>query len=478
MSWSQSENTKRMSATDTKQHQSSFRDPAGFVFEYKNSVYRQINKAGAKDYEHFMSSGLYEELVNKGWLIPHKEVKPAGIGAHDKRYKIIKPEQLSFISYPYEWTFPQLKDAALLTLKVQKISLKHGMILKDASAYNIQFIGRRPVFIDTLSFWRYKEGDPWEGYRQFCEHFVAPLALAAHNTPEILSSLRGYLGGVPLDIATKLLPRKARLRRGLFAHIYLHAASQKRYDRLDGTQPQKRKRKVSRNALNGLIESLNSSVKRLNIARRSTQWGDYYNDTNYSKSAFNNKKKIVEQMLDRVSPRPNMVWDLGANDSTFSNIAANMGAYTVAFDVDSLAVEQAYSKNDKWNEVLLPLTQDLSNPSPSLGWAHMERHSLEERGPADVMLALALIHHLAITNHLSFSQIAEYFSRLSKHLIIEFVPKGDSKVELLLSAFSHNTFEGYTMENFEAAFSKHFKLIDKKAVKDSKRVIYLFKSTQ
>ena len=465
-----------MENQETQHHTSSFRDPAGFIFEHGGKVYRQINHAGAEDYEHFIKSGLYQKLVDKKLLISHSEVADTKkFGSHKKRYKVIKPELVPFISYPYEWTFHQLKDAALLTLEVQKIALEHGMILKDASAYNIQFIGRRPVFIDTLSFWRYREGDPWEGYKQFSEHFIAPLALCAYASPDILPSLRVFLDGIPLNLAAKLLPPKTRLKGGLLAHIYLHSSSQKRYDKLDESKKAVNKtRKVSTLALNGLMGSLEKTIKRLKLSKRDTQWGEYYTFTNYSDNSFEDKKKVVKQLLQKVEPKT--VWDLGANDGTFSNIAADLGAYTIAFDVDAKAVEQNYAHKDARDSLLLPLVQDLSNPSPSLGWAHAERHSLEGRGPADVVMSLALIHHLAITNHSPFSQVAGFFARISKHLIIEFVPKGDSKVELLLSAFSRNKFEGYTEENFETAFAKHFKLIEKKPVKGSKRVIYLYKS--
>jgi hypothetical protein len=461
-----------------EQHQSSFRDPAGFVFEYNNTIYRQVSHEGAEDYDHFMTSGLYQRLVDEKLLITHKEIKDyKKFGSHKKRYKVIQPEPIPFISYPYEWTFHQLKDAALLTLKIQKIALEYGMILKDSSAYNVQFIGRRPVFIDTLSFWRYNQGDPWEGYKQFCEHFLAPLALSAYASPEILPTQRVFLDGVPLSLTAKLLPNITRLRGGILSHIYLHANSQKRHDKLDESKKKDTKeRKVSPMALNGLMVSLERTIKKLKLSKRDTQWGEYYSFTNYSDKSFEDKRKAVHDLLKQVTPAPKMVWDLGANDGTFSNIAADLGAYTIAFDVDAKAVEQNFIHKDKRNELLLPLVQDLSNPSPSLGWAHAERHSLEERGPADVIMALAIIHHLAITNHSPFSQVAKFFSRIGKHLIIEFVPKGDSKVELLLSAFSRNKFEGYTEENFEAAFSKYFQLVDKKPVKGSRRVIYLYKA--
>jgi hypothetical protein len=465
-----------VSQKELKAHQSSFRDPAGFVFEHSGVIYRQINQAGADDYELFIKSGLYQKLVDKGWIIAHQEAKDTSkFGLSKKRYKIIQPSKIPFISYPYEWTFYQLRDAALLTLNVQKLALEHGMILKDSSAYNVQFVGRKPVFIDTLSFWKYTEGDPWEGYKQFCEHFVAPLALASYNSPAILHTLKVYIDGIPLKLATQLLPAKSRLKKGLFAHIYLHAASQKKYDKPNLERPTKA-RKVSPMALKGLMASLESTVKKLKLSGRQTQWGDYYNDTNYSKSAFEEKKKVVKQLLEKVSPKPKIVWDMGANDGTFSNIAVDLGAYSVAFDMDTLAVELNYQKSDKYAESILPLVQDLANPSPALGWAHNERHSLEERGPADVVLALALIHHLSITGHSPFSQVAEYFSRLGKYLIIEFVPKDDSKVQLLLAGFSRNTFAGYSQENFEREFEKYFKEASKKPVKGSKRVIYLYKS--
>jgi len=186
-------------------HGGSFRDPAGFVFLHEGRLYRQINQAGQEDFERFIESGLYQDLVGQKLLVPHREVKKVtGLAEDDQRYKIIEPQLVPFNSYPYEWSFSQLKDAARLTLKVQNLALARGMILKDASAYNVQFIGCRPIFIDTLSFKIYKAGDPWDGYKQFCEHFIAPLALASYSSLETLEFLRLFLDGLPLDLATRL----------------------------------------------------------------------------------------------------------------------------------------------------------------------------------------------------------------------------------------------------------------------------------
>lgn len=465
-----------MTAKNSKRQGGSFRDPAGFVFDRGGRLYRQVNLAAKDDYDKLLSSGLYNQLTERGLLVPHKEVGPLRRFNHDsRRYKVIEPEPVPFISYPYEWTFSQLKAAALLTLEIQKKALEKRMILKDASAYNIQFIGQRPVFIDTLSFQIYRDGQPWEGYRQFCEHFITPLALAAYTTPELLKTLRVFLDGVPLTLATKLLPARARFKRGLLLHIFLHASSQRKYTGLEKKPSSAKKRRLSQTAMTGLLRSLEKTVNSLEPPQQTSQWSKYYEKTNYSSAAFEHKKTVVKQFLKQIKPAPRVVWDIGANDGTFSEFAAKLGAYTIAADVDVNAVEANFLKDRRANlrGLVLPLVQDLTNPTPPLGWAHSERLSLSERGPADAVLALALVHHLAIGNNLPFGDIAEFMSSVSRNLIIEFVPKNDSKVELLLAA-RKDIFADYNQANFEKAFSRHFKLEAKKSLRDSQRVIYLY----
>ena len=465
-----------MSQAVVSRHGGSFRDPAGFVFLHEGRLYRQINQAGQEDFERFIESGLYQDLVGQKLLVPHREVKKVtGLAEDDQRYKIIEPQLVPFNSYPYEWSFSQLKDAARLTLKVQNLALARGMILKDASAYNVQFIGCRPIFIDTLSFKIYKAGDPWDGYKQFCEHFIAPLALASYSSLETLEFLRLFLDGLPLDLATRLLPARARWRRGLASHLFLHAVSLRRYQSEGSKSP--KTRQVSSLALQGLMASLERTIKKLPPPKAATQWSAYYENTNYSPKAFKDKQTTVAAFLDQISPRPKTVWDLGANDGPFSRLAAEIGAYTIAFDVDAQAVEQNYLKHrkDELGERILPLVQDLANPSPAVGWRHAERASLLQRAPADAVLALALIHHLAIGNNLPFDDIASFFKQLGRHLIIEFVPKEDSKVQFLLRS-RNNIFTEYDQKHFETAFAKHFKRLQKRPVTDSRRVIYLYQA--
>lgn len=431
-----------------KINSSSFRDPSGFIYEDEGKVYRQINEVYRDDYELLMKSGLYIKLINEKLLIPHKEIKSKNTNA----YKIIEPKYLNFISYPYEWCFSQLQDAALITLKIQKIAMGYGMSLKDASAYNIQFNEGKPIFIDTLSFEKYQEGRPWVAYKQFCQFFVAPLALMSYKNVELGKLLTNYIDGIPLDLANDLLPLKSKLNLSIFSHIYLHSKAQKKHSS-DGIKSKENNIRISKQSLLAIIYNLENTVKNLKNKENETEWGDYYSFTNYNKTSFNNKKILIEKYLKKVKPKS--VWDLGANNGEFSRIASNLNIPTVAFDIDPKAVEINYRiTKQKKEKFMLPLRIDLTNPSPAIGWANDERKTLVERGPVDLVMALALIHHLAISNNLPFAKIAQYFSTLGKYLIIEFVPKEDSKVKILLST-RIDIFSEYDQKSFEKEFSQY-----------------------
>lgn len=447
----------------------SFRDPSGFLFTRDGVLYRQVNQGYAEEYERLMRSGLYQKLVKAGLLVPHQEVDipPA---ESDKAFKILRPERLPFISYPYEWSFDQLKDAALTTLAIQRRALKHGLSLKDASAYNIQFYQGKPVLIDTLSFETYKEGEPWVAYRQFCQHFLAPLALMAWRDVRLGQLLRVYIDGLPLDLADSLLPARARWNLGLYTHISLHARAQKRYADV-AIEEARGRRRMSKRALLGLIASLESTVRKLRWKAAGTEWAEYYDKTNYTADAFAHKRQLVAAWLEQVAPR--FVWDFGANTGLFSRLAAERGAYTVSFDIDPAAVEQNYSQVKSRQETnLLPLILDLTNPSPAIGWSHRERDSLLQRGPAELVMALALVHHLAISNNVPLESVAEFFAQAGRWLIVEFVPKTDSQVQKLLRS-RVDIFPDYTREGFERAFGQHFRIHQAVPLRQSERWLYL-----
>lgn len=346
--------------------------------------------------------------------------------------------------------------------------MEYGMSLKDCSSYNIQFHNGKPILIDTLSFEKYREGEPWIAYRQFCQHFLAPLALMSHKDIRLNQLLRIYIDGIPLDLASSLLPLRTLSKFTLLTHIHLHAKSQKHYA---DKKVIKEKKKMSRFSLLGIIDNLESAVKGLKLRDQTTEWGNYYKHSNYSSTARNHKKDLVSQFLDETKPKT--VWDLGANRGLFSHIAGDKGLHTLAFDLDPVAVEKNYLYCEKKNKVnVLPLVLDLVNPSPGIGWQNQERKSFIERGPADAVLALALIHHLAISNNLPFRNIVELFKNICKYLIIEFIPKSDSQVQKLLSN-REDIFFNYTQEKFEREFGKHYNIRKRIRVNDSNRSMYL-----
>lgn len=460
--------------SDSTIHSASFRDPDGFLFERGGTLYRQINTSGASSFSSLMDSGLYERLLKARQIIPHLETDAQPLDP-SSAWKVIQPERVPFISYPYEWSFSMLKDAALTTLSIQRKALEVGLTLKDASAYNIQFVQGKPLLIDTLSFDPYVEGRPWDAYRQFCQHFLAPLALMARVDIRLGQLLRAYLDGIPLDLAAGLLSPGLWLNGGLAMHIGLHARAQKTYsDPAKAAAKPAAARPMKKDGLLALIDSLRGTVKKLEWKPAGTEWGDYYDRTNYSDKAFEHKRQVIAGWIEQIQPA--RVWDLGANNGQFSRIASQAGHFTASFDIDPAAVEQNYRQMKQAKEPnLLPLLQDLTNPSAGIGWANRERDSLAQRGPADLLMALALIHHLAITNNTPLPQISAYFRELGSSLIIEFVPKSDSQVQRMLSS-REDIFPNYTLEGFEAAFSRHWEVVERVPVAESDRVLFWLKA--
>ncbi|MBN1343824.1 MAG: SAM-dependent methyltransferase [Phycisphaerae bacterium] len=447
----------------------SFRDRSGFVFTDENGqVFRQVNRSYEADYRWLGESGLYRNLTQAGLLIHHEEV-PQTHGLDPNAFTIIRPRLIPFISYPYEWSFSQLKEAALLTLEVQRRALAHGMTLKDCSAYNVQFEGTKSVLIDTLSFEVYVEGTPWTRYRQFCRHFLAPLTLMSSLDVRLSQLLRVHLDGVPLDLAASMLPLWTRLRPGPLRHLALQARSHGTHqDPPAGSQSNRRA--VGRLGIQALIDSLERAVSKLAWRPPSTAWSEYYSNSTYTPEALEHKKRLVSDYLDRIRPRT--AWDLGANTGLFSRIAGRRGAATMSFDVDPACVEMNFlSCRAEHEPNVLPLCLDVTNPSPGIGWSHEERSSLAARGPADVAIALALVHHLALGEGVPLDRIARFLRQVCDHLIVEFVAK-DDPMALHLLAPGKDTFPDYHEKGFERVFSESFEIHERAYVRGSSRALY------
>jgi len=322
-----------------------------------------------------------------------------------------------FISYPYEWSFEQLRDAALLTLDVQEESLACGMSLKDASAFNVQFCGSTPVFIDLLSFER-DRGGPWVAYEQFCSQFLGPLLVMQHCDPTANRFLKADLEGFPLAFISRILPLSTFFKPAVLTHIHLHSRARARnVSRRPGLGATRSGIKAA------ILQSLRSAVEKLRAPASGSVWAGYREHRpHYSTAALSVKKEFVGDALRAL--RPKMTYDLAANIGEYSEEATKMGGHCIALDLDSSCVNRAYLRGKQTgNRLLLPLVMDLLNPSPASGFGHQERSSLQDRSHTDLTLVLAFLHHLRITGLVPLKRIAHFLSQLTNHAVIEFVPK-------------------------------------------------------
>lgn len=448
-------------------HPSSYRDPSGFIFIKDDVLYRQVNKVFASHFDHFISSGCYNKLVAGKLLIPHEEIKKNLTGNNDW-YCTLKPEPVPFLSWPYEWCFDMLKDAALLTLKLVKEAIADGMILKDATPYNIQWYKGYLVFIDSLSFEKYNSEEPWIAYRQFCEQFLAPLLLMHHHKIPLQQLMLAWPDGVPLSIVQKLLPGKTRFSLHTYLHIHLNA----RISTKAGNGHSK-KIKFSKQKLLNLLHSLETLISKLHLPEQKSVWSDYYTEASGRDNYLEDKKSIISKWLTECRDIQTAA-DFGANDGEFARLVAERNISTVAMDFDPFCINRLYNWIKKTGEKnMLPLVADLVNPSPAIGLNNQERSSLISRVKADLGMALALVHHLAIGKNVPFDRIADFFCNTCyKKLFIEFVPKSDEKVQLMLQG-KKDIYKDYNEENFTNAFKKYFSIIKKQEVGQTSRVLYL-----
>jgi len=449
-------------------HPASFKDPAGFIFESDGNLYRQVNISYKKEYDAFMSSGLYKLFTVQGSLVPHTEITE-NLTQTSEWYTTLKLERLPFISYPYEWSFDQLKDAALLTLSIAKKSIEKGMILKDATPFNIQFKDGKPIFIDTLSWELYDDKQPWVAYRQFCECFLYPLYLEHYLKADFIPLLSHYINGIPGDITAKLLPWKSRWNLGVRLHVLLQQNVKKQ-----ASTSAPRKIEFSKTKMLNLLQHLESIIQSLQSGYTTTStWSDYYDHTILGKEYLEAKEKLIQKI---VSPLNfNTVLDLGANDGYFSKLLAAKGKQVIAADFDSQCINNLYNviKKEKAKNIY-PVVLDLSNPSASIGFNNSERSSFFERANPDLVLALALVHHLAISKNIPLTKQAFFFASIAPQLIIEFVPNTDDKAKEMLKG-RESTFLDYNETIFEKSFSEYYSIENKEQVPGTMRVLYYMK---
>lgn len=451
-------------------HTSSFRDPSGYVFVEKGIIKRSISPIYFKQYHELKKSGFFEKLFKSNLLIPHVE-----ISSNDSEI-IIQPEQIPFITYPYEWSFNQYKEAALLTLKIQKFCLDNDIYLKDASAFNVTFHEGKAIFIDTLSFDFYQDNEPWRAFKQFISHFLGPLLLARYHGTSALKLMGNFIDGIPIKMLSSMLPFKAKINPFVYSNIHLLAKYEDEY-KTDYKRKAKKPSLTKKAQLN-IIKSLYDFIKQMELKEQS-EWGDYYNKINYSESAFIQKSTIINQWIDNLKIKT--LIDIGGNDGTFVRQINTTIEQALICDIDNNAVDYNYKiLNEKEETYIMPFVLDVLNPSPAVGFNNKERASFLERIKAfkpELTMALAVIHHMSLSGNIPFLMSAEFFASFSNYLIIEFPKREDSWVQRLLNAKREfkDHFNFYNIQSFEVAYGLYFNIIEKLEISDSERVMYLLK---
>lgn len=434
-------------------HYASYKDPSAKVFYYEDEddhIYRELHPFYLPHYHHLNTSGLAAELIKKNWLAAFEEI------TNHNSVTILKAKKIPFVSYPYEWTFSQWKDAALLTLKIQFQALKFGMILKDASPFNIVFDGARPIFIDISSFEIFEEGKPWQAYKQFCECFYMPLLLTKYFGEVGNEIFLNNINGISLSKGLSLLPAKAHFNLSTLFYLALPNKIRKQVKNSDNSE-----NKVSANFTlkksMQFAEQLFSNINKIKQAKKITKWNAYYDEDKIDANYLQEKEEILKEWLSDYSQKTFI--DFGCNTGKFSTILSPLTKTIFAFDEDINCVDQLYihCRENKINNIF-SFSANISHPTPAVGFNNMERQSLLTRLKADTGLALALIHHLVFSNTLNFTMIAEMFAATCNELVIEFIPKEDEKVRLLLSA-RQDIFDWYNFENFVIAFETKFMLV-------------------
>lgn len=437
------------------------------------SIFRAVAPVAANAYEAARDSHVFDDLIAAKRLVDLAEVDPERLGSENGTASyLLEHTRLPYISYPYEWSFSLLRDAALFHLDLHLDLLEKGFTLSDASAYNVQFNGPEPIFIDHLSIRPYQDGEFWIGHRQFCEQFLNPLVLRSIFGVPHNAWYRGNLEGIPVADLAKLLKLRHKLSWNVLSHIVLqNRFQQKAQDREDVGEIKHRRLPLA--GYKALLQQLRSWIARLvpdKIGR--TAWGDYATTNTYSTDEARQKQQFVGDFVK--ASTPTSVIDLGCNTGEYSKEALDSGAKRVlGFDFDQQALDSAHRRAKEQSLNFLPLFLDAKNPSPDQGWLQSERTGHTTRAKADAVLALAFEHHLAIAHNVPLDQVVGWITSFAPTGVIEFVPKADQTVQRMLS-LRDDIFPDYTEEVFEAALAKYARTERKKVISESGRTLYAF----
>jgi ribosomal protein L11 methylase PrmA len=453
----------------------SFRDPDSRVVSADGRILRLLTKRGLADWRAFSATPLFAALVEEGKLVGTREAAdaPALGGLHDGVAGVLEHDRVPFVSYPYEWSFGMLRDAALLQLELVRRAVEAGLMLKDSTPYNVQFRGARPVFVDVGSFEPLREGEPWAGYRQFCMLFLYPLLLEAWKGVPFQPWLRGSIDGIMPQELRSLLSARDRFRRGALTHVVLHARLERSYEERDADLKGELKAAGFRKELIlANVKKLEKLVGGLTRRGGESAWSGYGPTTTYSDEDAERKARFVAEAV--AAERPRVVWDLGANEGRHARIAAETAAHVVALDADEVVVDRLYETlKAEGAGTILPLTMNLADPSPGLGWRGLERRSLPDRGTPDLALCLALVHHLSISGNVPVVEVVEWLRSLGASVVVEFPTPDDPMVARLLRRKREHDHPDYRRDWFERCLAERFDVARTEELASGSRVLYL-----
>lgn len=451
----------------------SFRDPLSRVFVGPDTVVRAFTAQGKSDLDAVWSRRSISAALAAGDLIESTMVDPASVGLGAPWVAAMTHPRVPFISYPYEWTFSMLKDAALLQLRLTRETLADGVGLKDATPYNVQFIGSRAQFIDAGSFEVRRKSDPWYGYRQFCEMFLYPLMMQAYLGVGFQPFLRGAVNGISPDTMRKLLPASVRHpRKGRFTHVVLHAAAQNRFaDTEVEVKKEAAKAGMSAAVLDATLRKLEKLVGSLELGDKKSTWSEYTERGHYIEDSLDEKERFVRDAV--ASRQRRLVTDIGCNDGKFSRIAASHSDHVVAMDADPLVVDRLYnSLKAEGNEKILPLYVDMSDSGGGIGWRGKERPGVFDRGTPDIVLYLAVIHHVAITFNIPVATQLDMLADLTPEIVIEMPHADDPMVRKLLVNKRAGIHDDFNLAEFERLLGERFDVRSKMLLSSGTRTIF------
>jgi ribosomal protein L11 methylase PrmA len=455
----------------------SFRDPDSAVFTRDGVVLRGLSERGAADWARLEASPFFGRLMDQGAVVRTSlatgdeaaGAPPSPRGA--PWAAVLRHERIPVVSYPYEWPFAMLREAALCQLDVLAAALDEGMSLKDGTAYNVQFVGTRPTFIDVGSF--EPSTGPWPGYRQFCQTMLFPLLIQAHLGVPYQPLLRGSVDGLSPSDVRGMFGGLGRVRKGVLRNVVLHSVLEQRFT--GGTEKAKadlRSAGFGTDLAKATTAKLRALVDGLDVSRKASTWSEYRGTCSYSDADARAKREFVEAAVTESSPA--LVLDLGCNDGEYALLAAEQAEHVVAVDADQKVVDRLYRRLRAEGRVdVLPLVMNLTDPSGGLGWRNRERPPFAERARPDLTLALALVHHLAIGANVPLAEVVTWLGSWGGRLVVEFVHPEDVQVKRLLANKPAGLFDDYQRASFEAMLAEHFAVHRRDVLPGGTRTLYL-----